>query len=136
MDVCYELNVPKSLQTQGIQSIEVTRSFDYFGGDQETAYIKVSPPGYLHQNIDVRSRVMQSSMDAYFELEYQIDNVLKIGDEDCHPDPSFDRDECVIKQLLNVKINHYHHYALNKVCIFRNQSNSTDAYHLLWVIMD
>ena len=56
MDVCYELNVPKSLQTQGIQSIEVTRSFDYFGGDQETEYIKVRPPRYLHQNIDVRSK--------------------------------------------------------------------------------
>ena len=118
------------------QGIEFQNSSMIMMDSFDDAFMKVSPPGYLHQNSDVRSRVMQFGEDAYLELEYQIDNVLKIGDEDCHPDPSFDRDECVIKQLLNVKINHYHHYALNKVCIFRNQSNSTDAYHLLWVIMD
>ena len=36
-------------------------------------------------------------------MDYQIDNVLKIGDEYCHSDPSFNRDECVTKQLLDVK---------------------------------
>ena len=115
VSICYELNLPKNLQMQGIQFIDIkmARSYEELvnqgnsgggpPGSNEGTFMKVSPPGYLHQNIDVRSRVMQFSMDAYFELEYQIDNVLKIGDEDCHPDPSFDRDECVTKQLLNVK---------------------------------
>ena len=118
-DVCYELKVPKSLQAQGIQFIEVElNSGDgnleigqngvqmlAAGGefDQETAYVKVSPPGYLHQNIDVRSRPSEWSLDQIIELDYQIDNVLKIGDENCHPDPLFNRDECVTKQLLDVK---------------------------------
>ena len=44
-----------------------------------------------------------SCYSSLIELDYQIDNVLKIGDEYCHPDPSFNRDECVTKQLLDVK---------------------------------
>ena len=71
-DVCYELKVPKSLQAQGIQFIEVELNIGEgnveigqnevqmlaAGGEnnQENAYVKVSPPGYLHQNIDIRPR--------------------------------------------------------------------------------
>ena len=122
-DVCYELKVPKSLQAQGIQFIEVELNIGEgnveigqnevqmlaAGGEnnQENAYVKVSPPGYLHQNIDVRSRRSGWSYDQIIELDYQIDNVLKIGDENCHPDPSFNRDECVTKQLLDVKSIHF-----------------------------
>ena len=66
--------------------------------------IKISPPGFLHQNIDVRTRKSPGLFQTitWIELDYQIDNILT--DENCNPDPSFNRDECVTKQLLNVVI--------------------------------
>ena len=120
---CYELMVPKRLQIQGVKSIYVKT--------QDVSVIKISPPGYLHQNSDVQGTLLrgiaQFSMDflnliptAYIhqntddqnkiqldqyvsvDLEYQIDNFLLIGDEYCDPDPLYIRDECAIKQLLNV----------------------------------
>ena len=100
VSVCFELNIPENLRMQGVQFIDLSMVSRGDPGD----FVKVSPPGYLHQNTDVRSRKIQLGMDAFFELDYQIDNVLKFGDENCHPDPSFDRDECVIKQLLDVII--------------------------------
>ena len=102
VSVCYELNVSISQQTQGIQSIDIdVLTFDYYGYDMK---MKVSPPGYLHQNLDVRTRKgpdLGKEMQE-IELDYQIDNILT--DENCNPDPSFNRDECVTKQLLNVVI--------------------------------
>ena len=98
VSVCYELNVPKGLQTKGIQFIDMKMRR---GGFYD--FVKISPPGYLHQNIDIRPRQIVFLNDVTFELDYQVDNVLKVGDDNCHPDPSFDRDECVIKQLLNVR---------------------------------
>ena len=96
VSVCYEMVIPKDLQMEGIQSVEIrTLRISY------SDYMKISPPGYLHQNVDVRTRT-NPELWVTFELDYQVDNVLKVGDEKCHPDPSFDRDECVAKQLLNV----------------------------------
>ena len=96
VSVCYELNVPISQQTQGIQNIIIEINHDI------RPNIKISPPGYLHQNIDVRTRHLEWEFDTtWIELEYQIDHILT--DENCHPDPSFNRDECVTKQLLDVK---------------------------------
>ena len=54
VSVCYELNVPKSLQTQGIQFIDITMNRTDLGD-----FVKFSPPGYLHQNTDVRTRKTQ-----------------------------------------------------------------------------
>ena len=104
---CHELIVPKRLQTQGIQFIH----FDFIEPD-ETFYfdnfIKISPPGYLHQNSDVKRKSIQLEKHVSLELEYQIENFFTIGDEYCDPDPAYNRDECVMKQLLNVKKYQFH----------------------------
>lgn len=118
---CYELIVPKRLQIQGVKSIYVKT--------QDVSVIKISPPGYLHQNSDVQGTLLRGiaqfsvdflnlippaylhqnntdriQLDQYVsvDLEYQIDNFLLIGEEYCNPDPLYSRDECAIKQLLNV----------------------------------
>ena len=100
VSVCYELNIPTGLQTKGIHYIDMKMRR---GGFYD--FVKISPPGYLHQNIDIRPRQIVQFNDVTFELDYQVDNVLKVGNDNCHPDPfpSFDRDECVSKQLLNVR---------------------------------
>ena len=98
VSVCYELNVPISQQTQGMQTTDIA-----FNGVVRPN-MKISPPGFLHQNIDVRTRKSPGLFQTitWIELDYQIDNILT--DENCNPDPSFNRDECVTKQLLNVVI--------------------------------
>ena len=104
MSVCYELNIPESLRNQGIQFIDILMMQSQGNQGVSGDRLKVSPPGYLHQNTDVGTRQWESGEDAFFELDYQIDNVLKVGDEDCHPDPAYDRDECVTQQLLDNSI--------------------------------
>ena len=63
----------------------------------------ISPPGYFHHNFEIKKKVLWSSRALDFDLEYQIDNFLTIGNEYCNPELSYNRDECVTKQMLNVK---------------------------------
>ena len=131
VSVCYELNVSKGLEMEGIQSIDIRLEDGGF-----VDFVKISPPGNLYQNADIRSRKIKPMFDVILELDYQIYNVLKVGDEYCHPDPSLDRDECVIEQLLNVRRNYVDVIgAFEQSTFFRIQSNSSDAYHLRWVTM-
>ena len=123
VSVCYEMNIPNSLQMEGIQFIHIkitNKAADSYD------FMKISPPGYLHQNVEIRTRTFKSGNDVTFELDYQIDNVLKVGDEYCNPDPSFIRDECVTEQLLNVR-NTYDVISTLKESIF-SEFNQT-----LWV---
>ena len=99
---CYELVIPEILLKDGIQSIFITLNLLNWNA-LDTSFIKISPPGYFHQNSDVKRRDIENSIERSSDLVYQIDNFLKIGDEDCNPDPSYNRDECVIDQLLNVR---------------------------------
>ena len=99
---CYELIVPEMLQRDGIQSIFITLNLLHWDA-LDTSFIKISPPGYFHQNSDVKRRDIDNAIERSSDLVYQIDNFLKIGDEDCNPEPSYNRDECVIEQLLNVR---------------------------------
>ena len=132
VSVCYELNVSKGLEMEGIQSIDIRLEDGGF-----VDFVKISPPGNLYQNADIRSRKIKPMFDVILELDYQIYNVLKVGDEYCHPDPSLDRDECVIEQLLNVRRNYVDVIgAFEQSTFFRIQSNSSDAYHLPWATMD
>ena len=70
------------------------------------AYLKINPPGYLYQNSDVKPiALVAAGLHLDIALDYQINKFLKIGNEDCDlelNEPMFNRDECVIKQLLNV----------------------------------
>ena len=126
VSVCYELNVSKGLEMEGIQSIDIRLEDGGF-----VDFVKISPPGNLYQNADIRSRKIKPMFDVILELDYQIYNVLKVGDEYCHPDPSLDRDECVIEQLLHVRRNYVDVIgAFEQSTFFRIQSNSSDAYHL------
>ena len=101
---CYELVLPKPLPTYGIQNIDIEARYGHaYDGSHGYHFIKMSPPGYFHQNSDVQRRDFVLKNQESFDLLYQIDNFLKIGDEDCNPDPSYNRDECVIQQLLKVK---------------------------------
>lgn len=94
---CYELVVPKKLQSQGIKFIDIRM------GWSEPEFIKISPPGFLYQNSAVETKYSKGEI-LMLNIEYEIDNVLDIGEgQTCNPDPSYSRDECVINQLLNVK---------------------------------
>ena len=93
VEICYALVIPESLQKQGIRKI-VTISSE--------ATLKISPPGYLYQNHDIKQNELVRNTQLDISMDYQINNFLKIGDEDCIPDPWFKRDDCVFKQLLNV----------------------------------
>ena len=97
VEICYELVIPERLQNQGIRSINaVTEPID----------IKISPPGYFYLNYDIREQSIFSDNWLDLILDYQINNFIKIGrDEPCIPDPSFNRDDCVFKQMLNVSTN-------------------------------
>ena len=95
VDLCYALVIPENLQTHGIRSISAVA---------EAIGIKISPPGYLYLNYDIKEHHIFYDTWLNIILDYQINNFLKIGDEDCNPDPSFNRDDCVFKQVLNVSI--------------------------------
>ena len=93
VDLCFALVIPERLQTQGIRSISAVA---------EAIGIKISPPGYLYLNYDIKEHHIFYDTWLNIILDYQINNFLKIGNEDCNPDPSFNRDDCVFKQLVNV----------------------------------
>ena len=118
------MNIPKGLQKEGIQSIQMKMNQHLEGFND---FFKISPPGYLHQNVEIRARKIMDHMDVTYELDYRIDNVLKVGDKNCDLDPSFDRDECVIEQLLNVRGNNVMLWPHLKKSIF-SEFNQT-----LWV---
>ena len=110
---CYELIVPQRLLTDGIQNIIVV--VNLHGWPDGVGSVQVNPPGYLHQNSDIKRRNLSLDENSpifgpfalSFELVHQIDNFLKIGDEQCNPDPSYNRDECAIEQLLQLWMERY-----------------------------
>ena len=94
VDLCYVLVIPERLQNQGIQSISAVT---------ESIGIKISPPGYFYLNYDIKEQPIYPDNWLDLILDYQINNFIKIGrDEPCIPDPSFNRDDCVFKQILYV----------------------------------
>ena len=94
VDLCYVLVIPERLQNQGIRSISAVT---------EPIGIKISPPGYFYLNYDIKEQPIYPDNWLDLILDYQINNFIKIGrDEPCIPDPSFNRDDCVFKQMLNV----------------------------------
>ena len=94
VDLCYVLVIPERLQNQGIRSISAVT---------EPIGIKISPPGYFYLNYDIKEHHIYLDNWLDIILDYQINNFIKIGrDEPCIPDPSFNRDDCVFKQMLNV----------------------------------
>ena len=101
---CYELEVPKKMQSLGIRIIEGDFRQSLLG---QMGQIKIGAPGYFYQNSNVKKRRLSWTTFVSFELEYEINNFLKIGNEFCNPDPSYNRDECVIEQLLKVRCNSF-----------------------------
>ena len=95
VDLCYAFIIPERMQKQGIQLIDVNT--------KRPTFLAIAPPGYLYQNWD-GLEFIPIKMDTQMKLEYQIHNFIKIGDEDCVPDPLFNRDDCVLKQLIQVSI--------------------------------
>ena len=93
VDLCYAFIIPERMQKQGIQLIEVRT--------KRHTFLAIAPPGYLYQNWDVLEFIPITSM-LQMKLEYQINNFIKIGNEDCVPDPLFNRDDCFFKQLIRV----------------------------------
>ena len=110
---CYELIVPQRLLSDGIQNIVVV-----LNGIYGVSSVVLNSPGYLYQNSNNKRRILNldgnepnlpsgMSFGLSFELVHQIDNFLKIGDEQCNEDPSYNRDECVIEQLLQIWMERY-----------------------------
>lgn len=100
---CYELILPEKPKRHGIQNIYIELDLEYWDEANKRHSIMISPPGFLYQNSDVQRREFKIYEEESFDLVYQIDKFLKIGDEDCNPDPVYSRDECVIEELLTVK---------------------------------
>ena len=65
-------------------------------------FLKISPPEYFLQNSEIAHIQMNEGTIVRIMLDYEINNFLKIGNEYCNPDPLYKRDECALKQLLNV----------------------------------
>ena len=121
VDLCYAFIIPERMQKQGIQLIEVRT--------KRHTFLAIAPPGYLYQNWDVLEFIPITSM-LQMKLEYQINNFIKIGDEDCVPDPLFNRDDCVLEQLIQVSIFIYINWIfLSKLKVYRIQKNCLDVYH-------
>ena len=121
VDLCYAFIIPERMQKQGIQLIEVRT--------KRQTFLAIAPPGYLYQNWDVLEFIPITSM-LQMKLEYQINNFIKIGNEDCVPDPLFNRDDCVLEQLIQVSIFIYINWIfLSKLQIYRIQKNCLDVYH-------
>ena len=98
--LCYEFVIPENVQSQGVKLIQIVPKKNFIG------FMKLSPPGFLYQNSDVTAtkilgeRFLEGYRKYTVDLEYQVDNFLKIGEEPCNPDPSYSRDKCVIDQML------------------------------------
>ena len=93
VELCYALVIPERLQKQGIRSIVALTN---------EATLKISPPRYFYQNHDIKQNELVINTRLDISMDYQINHFLKVGDEDCISDPSFNRDDCVFKQLLHV----------------------------------
>ena len=91
VEACYGLVIPEKLQMQGIRLV---------AGSIYNAHLAITPPRYLYQNLDIEFTYITSWLEI--KMDYQINNFMKIGDEDCIPDPLFNRNDCVLKQLLHV----------------------------------
>ena len=98
VDLCYALVIPERLQNKGIRSISA---------QTEVINLKISPPGYLYQNRDIKQHLIDYDTWLDITMDYQINNFIKIGDEDCIPDPLFNRDDCFFKQLICVSTQKY-----------------------------
>ena len=105
---CYELMIPESIHRQGIQYIFLMfPSQNIFSQSQEDfnvpdAVVRISSPNYFYQNSAVKVVPILGLSSTTFDIDYRIENFIKVGNEACDPDPSYNRDECVIKQLQEV----------------------------------
>ena len=105
--LCYELTVPEKVKSFGIKYIEVLVTWGVSG------FVKISPPGYFYQNSEVTEAEFYGRETIKFELDYQVDNYLKFGDEICNPDPLYNRDEdCVKDQILKVRLHIFSEYSI------------------------
>ena len=95
LPLCYELIIPERLQKQGIQSIKLLFA--------KVPFFKISPPGYLLQNHEIIPIKLFDGYSLDLILDYEINQILPDGNDNCNPDPSYNRDECVIEQLLIVR---------------------------------
>ena len=96
--LCYELVLPVNVQSQGIKLIQIFLKTTFIG------FMNLRPPGFFYQNSDATRIKIPEILDFprkySVDLEYEIDRFLKIGEEPCNPDPLYDRDKCVIDQML------------------------------------
>ena len=106
--LCYEMRIPENLQIKGIQAIRImTYHYSAEWKKPFEGHLKISPPGYFYQNAEVERTDIKSFGKLDFNLEHQVDNFLQVGHEACNPDLMYKRDECVLKQLLEVNHDFY-----------------------------
>ena len=101
------------MQSLGIQSINIVTRYR---NPQELSSIMINPPGYIQENDELNKKNIDMlglppnqslvpNMKAKYlsvDLVHQIDQFLKIGDENCNPDATYNRDDCVNEQLRKV----------------------------------
>ena len=97
------------MQLLGIQTVNIVTKYQ---NPQEPSYITINPPGYLQANPDIKKKNIDllgltnnSAKYLSLDLVHQIDNFLKIGDENCIPDSTYNRDDCVNEQIRQVQNN-------------------------------
>ncbi len=120
VDLCYALVIPKRLQNKGIRSISA---------QTEVINLKISPPGYLYQNRDIKQHLIDYDTWLDITMDYQINNFIKIGDEDCIPDPSFNRDDCFFTQLLHVSTQKYTVFENHRKSLIQHCERSELHFH-------
>ena len=73
----------------------------------------------MYQNSEVEEILIDSADKVDIDLEHEIESFLEIGTEKCNPDPLYNRDDCVITQLLNVNSSIYQKYYLYIIGYFK-----------------
>ena len=98
---CYQLQIPPEMQEFGIREIELFVFWPQ-GTFKRGNYMRIffHAPGEFLTSREPKPFGLYIKEQVAIELDHQIDNVLKLGNENCVQDPMYNRDTCVNEVLF------------------------------------
>ena len=101
---CFELTIkPENQFNYGIREVEIYIWFK--AGSKQRIYFH--PPGEFLASRQRQYLDLGINEKVELDLEHQIDNVLSLGQQSCHPDPDYDRDQCMQRILFNTSMSQF-----------------------------
>ena len=96
---------PENQFKYGIREVEIYIWFK--AGSKQRIYFH--PPGEFLTSRQRQYLDLGINEKVELDLEHQIDTVMSLGHQSCHPDPDYDRDQCIVYtkhfvQCLNGRI--------------------------------